>query len=198
MDIELIFRFIFLGVLVLTFSISATFRKRARESGEAIERREEGSAVLFLRMVLALPLFVTLLLYILYPQALAWSQVELPLGLRLIASVFAVLCVPLIFWVFRSIGKNISETVLTKGDHELVAEGPYRWVRHPLYSSALLLLFSLSILAANWFIFFYSLVALIVFRYFVIPAEEDKLIDLFGEEYKEYQLHTGLLLPKLF
>lgn len=198
MDIELIFRFIFLIVLVLAFSTSAYFRKRARDSGETIKRRAEGGIVLALRLTLALPLLLSLILYIVYPQALDWARMQLPLWLRSLAALIAILCVPLIFWVFRSIGNNISETVLTKSDHELVTQGPYRWVRHPLYASALLVLFSLSLVASNWFLLGYAVIALLAFRFLVIPAEEERLIDAFGEAYQEYQQHTGALMPKLF
>ena len=198
MDIELIFRLIFLIVLVLTFSISAYFRRRARDSGEVIERQAEGRTVLFLRMALALPLLLSLILYIVYPQALDWAKMSLPLWLRALAAVTAILCVPLIYWVFRTIGDNISETVLTKSDHQLVTEGPYRWVRHPLYGTALLLLLSLSLMASNWFLFGYAVLALIVFRMVVIPAEEEQLLEAFGEAYQQYQQHTSALVPKIF
>ena len=198
MDIELIFRLIFLIVLVLTFSISAYFRRRARDSGEVIERQAEGRTVLFLRMALALPLLLSLILYIVYPQALDWAKMSLPLWLRALAAVTAILCVPLIYWVFRTIGDNISETVLTNSDHQLVTEGPYRWVRHPLYGTALLLLYSLSLMASNWFLFGYAVLALIVFRLVVIPAEEEQLLEAFGEAYQQYQQHTSALVPKIF
>jgi protein-S-isoprenylcysteine O-methyltransferase Ste14 len=198
MNFELIFRFIFLIVLALAFSISAYFRKRARDSGETIERRAEGGIILALRLALALPLLLSLILYIVYPQALDWARMELPLWLRSLAAVTAILCIPLIYWVFRSIGDNISETVLTKSDHELVSQGPYRWVRHPLYASALLVLFSLSLVASNWFLLGYAGLALLAFRFLVIPAEEARLIDAFGKDYQEYQQHTGAFMPKLF
>ncbi|NIS79826.1 MAG: hypothetical protein GTO14_06380 [Anaerolineales bacterium] len=198
MDIEMLFRLIILLVFVLTFSISATFRKRARESGEVVARREEGISVFILRMVLAIPLLASILLTIFYPRALNWATIHLPLWLRSFAAVGAMLCVPIILWVFRSIGRNISETVLTKSDHELVKHGPYRWVRHPLYASTLLLLFSISLIAGNWFIFVYCVIGLFVFRFLVIPAEEEKLVASFGEEYEKYRLRTGALIPKLF
>lgn len=198
MDNEIIFRIVFFLVLILTFLISGTFRRKARVSGDVVERRAEGGVVLFLRLVFALPLFIALLLYIFYPQAIAWSQVMLPAWFRYLAAIVAILCVPLIYWVFQSIGKNISETVLTKNDHQLVTHGPYKWVRHPLYASALLLLFSLSIMAANWFLFFYCIAGLLIFRYLVVPAEETKLIDRFGERYVEYKRNTGALAPRLF
>lgn len=198
MENEIIFRIVFFLVLILTFLISGTFRRKARESGDVIERRAEGGVVVFMRLVFALPLFIALLLYIFYPQAIAWSQVMLASWFRYLAAIVAILCIPLIYWVFRSIGKNISETVLTKNNHQLVTHGPYKWVRHPLYASALFLLFSLSIMAANWFLFFYCIAGLLIFRYLVVPAEETKLIDRFGERYVEYKRNTGALAPRLF
>lgn len=195
MNTGLIFRILILLVLVLTFFISATYRKRAREEGEFIRRQEEGWPVLILRMAFALPLLVALLLNIFFPPLLAWSKYKLPLFIQIIGALIAVFCVPWILWVFRSIGKNISETILIKQDHELITSGPYRWVRHPLYSGALLLLFSISLVFEDWIIFGYSLAGLIAFRLLVIPAEEQELLNAFGEEYECYQSSTGVLMP---
>ena len=196
--VEIIFRIIFFIVLVTVFAISGTFRRRARSTGDVIERKEEGAAVLALRMVLALPLLITLILYVVYPSALIWAQVDIPIWLRIGGAVIAVLCIPLIYWVFVHIGRNISETVLTKDDHDLITSGPYKWIRHPLYSFAILLLISLSLMAANLFLFLYSLLAFLVFRFFVIPEEEKRLIGAFGDQYRNYQLGTGAMVPKVF
>lgn len=195
MNTSLFFRILILAILALTFFISVTHRKRAREEGEFIRRQEEGWPVLILRMVFAFPLLVALLLNIFSPALLAWSKFELPLFIQIIGSLIAVICVPWILWVFRSIGKNISETVLIKQDHELITIGPYRWVRHPLYSGTLLLLFSISLVFEDWIIFGYSLAGLIAFRLLVIPAEEQELLNAFGEEYEYYQSSTGALMP---
>lgn len=198
MNIELFFRIVFLIILLLTFSISTYFRKKARDEGDVIERKEEGTVFVILRMVFGLPLLASLLFYIFYPALLSWSTVPLPLWLRNLFVIVAVLCVPLFWWVFRSIGSNISETVLTKSNHQLVTAGPYQWVRHPLYAISLLLLCSLSIIASNWFIFVYFAAALLVFRFVVIPAEEKRLVEAFGEEYQDYQKRTGALVPRFF
>ncbi|TFH34829.1 MAG: isoprenylcysteine carboxylmethyltransferase family protein [Anaerolineales bacterium] len=195
---ELAFRWIFLVILLLLLLISGTYRRRARQSGDVIARREEGLPILLLRMGLAIPLLASLLLYVVYPGALAWSQLSLPAWLRWLATGVALLTLPFVRWVFRSIGRNISETVLTKRDHELVMAGPYRWIRHPLYASALLVLFSLSLVASSWFLLLYSLAALVVFRVIVIPVEEEQLTKTFGEAYRGYQSHSGALFPRLF
>lgn len=198
MNVELIFRVVFFFVLASTFAISGAYRKRARDEGEAIARREEGATALILRMAFALPLLAVLLLYIFYPQAIAWSQFNLALWLRVLGAIFATACIPIILLVFRNIGANISETVLTKKGHELVTSGPYRWVRHPLYATSLFLMLSLGLVAQSWFILAYGVAGLIVFRFVVIPAEEENLIASFGDSYRRYQSRTGTIFPKMF
>jgi protein-S-isoprenylcysteine O-methyltransferase Ste14 len=55
---------------------------------------------------------------------------------------------------------------------------------------------SLSLLAANWFMGLASLVALMMLMVRA-QKEEEKLIERFGDEYREYMKRTGSLLPKL-
>jgi protein-S-isoprenylcysteine O-methyltransferase Ste14 len=101
------------------------------------------------------------------------------------------------YWISRSTGKKVSETKLIKEDLDLVTSGPYRWVRHPLYSGALTLLFSISLVFGDWILLGYSLAGFIIFRILVIPAEEQQLLETFGEEYEYYQRRTGRLFPRI-
>jgi protein-S-isoprenylcysteine O-methyltransferase Ste14 len=195
MNPEFIFRAVCFGVLAAAFTISAVYRKRARDLGGTIERREEGWLALVLRMTVSLPLLAVLLLNIFWPASLSWAKFNPPAWLRYVSAALAVLCLPALEWVFRSIGKNISETVLIKDDHELVTRGPYQWVRHPLYGTALVMLMSFSFILGDWIIFGYSIAGLLAFRLLVIPVEEKKLLDAFGEDYECYQSRTGALLP---
>ncbi len=195
MDIDTIFRGIFLIVFLSSFVISGYYRKRARQSGGVIPRRAEGPVALFLRMALALPVAVSFFAYVFAPNWLAWSALDLPTWLRSAAACLAVACLPAIRWMFVSIGDNISETVLTKRTHQLVTAGPYRWIRHPLYAFSLLQLFSLGLLASNWLLLLFPCVGAVVFRWVVIPREETNLIKVFGKQYEEYRERTGALVP---
>jgi len=179
----LVYRLIILGVLLLAFGISASFRKRARDEGGTIKRQEEGWGILALRMGTGLPLLIVIVLNIFWPASLSWAKFDIPNLLQIAGAGLAVLCLPLLWWVFRSIGKNISETVLIKDEHELVTSGPYTVVRHPLYGSALLLLLSISLTFGDWIILGYTLAGTLAFRLLVIPAEEKQLLDAFSEEY---------------
>jgi len=191
----LLFRLTILGVLIMAFGISAYYRTRARDDGGTIKRQEEGWLALAVRMVVAIPLLIVIILNIFWPGSLTWAKFNSPDWLRILGLVLAVLCLPVLWWVFRSIGKNISETVLIKDEHELVTHGPYSWVRHPLYGSALLLLLAISLVFGDWIIFGYTLAGTLAFRLLVIPAEEKQLLDAFGEDYECYQSRTGALLP---
>ncbi len=92
-------------------------------------------------------------------------------------------------------GKNLTDTVHVRADATLVTSGPYRWVRHPYYVSTALLIASVTLLTANWFIGLSGLVclALLVLR---TPKEEQKLIERFGDDYRRYMETTGRFLPR--
>ena len=193
---ESLFRLIFIGVFVLALLLSTHYRRLARKTSGVIARREEGTLALILRATLTLPLLLAIVLYACNPRWMDWSAISLPLWSRWLGAGLGIACVLLMRWVLRSIGTNISETVLTKQDHQLVMKGPYRWVRHPLYSVGLLEIFALGLLASNWFMMLLGFIGIGVFRYIVIPKEEANLIAAFDGEYQHYQERTGALVPQ--
>ena len=194
----IIFHWGFVTILAIAFALSATFRARARRTSGTIARREEGVWAVVLRAVLALPLFLSFTAFAINPDWMQWSFVPLPNWLRWTGLAIGALCVFFLWWVFASIGSNISETILTKKDHQLVTDGPYHRIRHPLYSGALLAFFSLSLVASNTFMAGLVVIGAILFVAVVIPREEDRLIAKFGEAYLEYRKSTGRLLPRMW
>jgi protein-S-isoprenylcysteine O-methyltransferase Ste14 len=102
---------------------------------------------------------------------------------------------PLLFWVFHSLGRNLTDTVVTRREHTLVTHGPYRWVRHPFYGVGFLGLLAASLITANWFIALTGavVIALLVYR---TRTEEAKLIERFGDEYRAYRDRTGAFFPR--
>jgi protein-S-isoprenylcysteine O-methyltransferase Ste14 len=190
------FRWFFIVIFLATFSISAYFRRRARQSGETISRGREGRLALLARMLFAAVLYLSFITYMLNPKWMEWSSLSLPTWLRSLAAVAALGTLPLVYWVMASLGRNVSETFLTKESHVLVTRGPYRWARHPLCTVATIELASLSVVAANWFMIAMTLIAFIAVRTFVVPREEAELIKRFGGEYRDYQERTGRLAPR--
>ncbi len=152
--------------------------------------------MIVLRALFALPLYGAMLLYMITPEWMSWARAELLAWLRWCGVILATAMLPLLLWLFRSIGRNISETVLTKSGQSLVTYGPYRWVRHPLYSVGAFGFFALGLVAANWFIT--GMMLLVIFMLpFLVEKEEAQLLAKFGASYREYMSRTGRFLPKL-
>jgi len=184
-------------VLVSAIGISGFYRRRARLSGEVIARRREGGLLIFGRAVIAVPLFLSVLAWIVNPAWMAWAAFGAPAWLRNAGVGLGALAIPLARWVFSSLGRNVSETVLTKRDHALVTTGPYRWIRHPLYLTGVMVFASIGLMAANWFVLMMALLTLFGVLVIVIPREESALVEKFGDTYTAYRARTGRLLPRL-
>lgn len=191
------FRWFVLAVFVATLGISAWHRRRARQTSGTISRRRESRRLIVGRIVVALPLFGGVIAYVADPRAMAWASLPLPEWLRWVGVAAGVLVVPAAHWVLTNLGANVSETVLVKPQHRLVTSGPYRWVRHPLYTDGITLFVSIGLMAANWFILLWGLVAAFGIRLVVIPREEAELEARFAEDYRRYRRSTGALAPSL-
>ena len=197
MNSESVFRVFFAAILLAAFGLSGYFRRKARRSGESIPRRREGGTNLFLRLLLAVPFYLSMLAYAVNPGWMAWSALALPTWLRWVGVIVGLAMLPLLYWVFHSLGNNISETFLTKENHRLVTHGPYQWVRHPLYTVASAAFLALGLIAANGFILAMGAVIFMGIALFVVPKEEAQLAAKFGESYQEYRRRTGGLMPRL-
>jgi protein-S-isoprenylcysteine O-methyltransferase Ste14 len=184
------------GVFFLALVPFAAYHRVRAHSGEKLDRWQEGPFILFGLRLTALPWFVGSVAWMIDPAWMNWSSVPLPLWLRwcgvALFGIWAVLFVA----TFRHLGKNLTDTVVTRKEHTLVTSGPYRYVRHPFYLAYFVAVLGGSLVAANWFIFASGLVpcGFLIAR---TSIEEEKLIERFGDTYEEYMRQTGRFLPRL-
>lgn len=137
---------------------------------------------------------LSLVLYIVNLDAFS-GVVALPLALRIIGVAIMALSGVLSHIVLRSLGRQLSKRLDASGHQMLVQEGPYSFVRHPIYAvlflcatGTCLITSSLVVIAATA-----SVVPVFLLR---IRHEESLLIERFGDEYREYRRTTGALAPK--
>ena len=131
---ELLFR-ILVGILLgVVLSISGTFRHRADKAGGKVSLREDGPAISIFIIVARILMLAVILSQLFRPQWIQWATLALPTWLRWLGAGIGVAAIPLLYWVMSSLGKNVTPTSATRKDASLVTSGPYRWVRHPLYS----------------------------------------------------------------
>ncbi len=195
---ENIFRILAAVILFTGVGISSYHRRKAdRDTGESISRKADGNAMMTFIRIGGLILWLSPLVYLINPAWMAWAKIGLPEWVRWAGVVIGVLCTLGIYWLFSSIGSGISPTSATRQKHVLSTKGPYRWVRHPLYTVGSSFIFSFGMMADNWFIAALGVLAFIGMA-IRTPKEEANLIEKFGDEYREYMKTTGRFLPKIF
>jgi protein-S-isoprenylcysteine O-methyltransferase Ste14 len=196
MDSDLVFRVLTGLYIVGLFGISGYYRHRAHRQGGAMRSREGQHAVALVRLY-ALLIWLPLLAYLINPTWVAWARLPLPDVARWSGAGLALLTLPLAYWVFSSLGNNVSPTQATRTGHQLVTRGPYRFVRHPLYTTGVFGFAALALMSAMWWIVV-AVVPALLFLMWRTPHEEARLVETFGEEYQAYARRTGRFVPKLF
>jgi protein-S-isoprenylcysteine O-methyltransferase Ste14 len=191
--------FSWLGLVILLGAIgtSSYYRLQARRGVETIARRREGVPLLGIRVGVAALLLFPVVGCVLIPQKMVWASFPLPFWCRWLGVIIGVSTIPAIAWVLHSLGQNVSETVLTKRNHRLVRSGPYRWVRHPLYSAGIALFLALSLIDSSWLILLIAVIVAAFLQVLVIPSEEQALLTKFGNDYRAYTRSTGRFLPRV-
>jgi protein-S-isoprenylcysteine O-methyltransferase Ste14 len=84
---------------------------------------------------------------------------------------------------------------LLKGKNELVTQGPFAYVRHPLYSTLLLTIPPMVIVWLSDLLFFVPWVLILVVSHYVVRLEERGLVEVFGDDYVRYRRCVPALLP---
>ena len=194
---ETVFRILAALILIAGVGISTYYRRKAdRETGEKVSRSVDGNVMMTIIKIFGLLLWFSPIVYLLNPNWMVWSKIGLPDEVRWLGVVIGILCVAGIYWLFSSIGSGITPTSATRKQHALVTNGPYRWVRHPLYTIGSALFIAFGMIADNWFIALLGILAFIAMA-LRTPKEEANLIEKFGDEYRDYMKRTGAFLPKI-
>jgi protein-S-isoprenylcysteine O-methyltransferase Ste14 len=196
MSSEVLYRLIATGLFLLMAVIGFSFRIKAKKAGDNTQWKDEGDFIMIALRLFGFGTWIVLLLSLALPGLLPWSRFKLSFTGHLAGALVLVCAIGLIHWLFRAIGTNITDTVGIKENHQLVQSGPYRLIRHPLYTASILIFTGFGLLLSNWLI---PLLGIITFALIVIrlPREEQNLINHFGESYRSYMKSTPRFFPKL-
>ncbi len=132
-------------------------------------------------------------------RAIPWLQTRiLPRNTELAIAGIAITLAGMAFavWARLHLGRNWSSAPMIKEHHQLIRSGPYRLVRHPIYSGILLALAGTCL--ANGKVGGVLSVALVWLAWIIKSRmEEEFMVRTFGAEYEEYRRTTGALFPRL-
>jgi protein-S-isoprenylcysteine O-methyltransferase Ste14 len=98
----------------------------------------------------------------------------------------------------RGLGKYFTGTVQIKDDHILIRTGPYKHIRHPAYTGALLAHLGLGLSFSNWFTLGFSTIPFIAVALYRMRVEERALAEAFGSEYVAYSQSSKRLIPGVY
>lgn len=116
------------------------------------------------------------------------------LGTALLGALLAWAGVAFACWARYVLGRNWSSVVQVKQDHELIQRGPYRFVRHPIYTGLLLAFFGTGMAIGEWRGPICVAIVAVSF-WFKLRLEERWMRDNFGAAYEQYMQRTKALIP---
>lgn len=103
----------------------------------------------------------------------------------------------LAIWARRVLGRNWSGEITIKQDHELIRTGPYRTVRHPIYSALLAMYAGTAVVSGQVHALIGFLIGIIAYLR-KTRMEETNLKKAFGPRYDEYRDETSAIVPGLY
>lgn len=101
-------------------------------------------------------------------------------------------------WSIQILKEYFTFEIGIRANHKIVEKGPYHYVRHPSYTGYLLAFLGINLCFGSWWLFFGVGTCIAVFFVHRIYAEEQMLLEHFGDAYLEYSNRTKRLIPYLF
>ena len=170
-------------------------RRQTRMMAESVDWSERPLLGLMFVGMFFIPLVYT------FTSRLDGADYRLPREARESAGGVGMIILATAVWLFwrshADLGRNWSPSLQLREGHELVTEGVYRSVRHPMYASMWLWGVAQALLLQNWIAGWAGLVLVLPLYLLRVPREERMMLDEFGEEYRAYMDRTGRVIPRL-
>lgn len=186
---------VFMLLLVFVVHRGYNNRKFPPSEDETTDKLGSSRGSTLSTIIFSLALIATIL-YIFLPHLISWTSIPLPACVRWSGVGIATAGFLLLESSHRALGQNWSDQPRITESQQLVQSGLYQWIRHPIYSSFLLILGSTLLITANWFVGGLWIVTISSDGLIRIRYEEAAMLKKFGKEYKDYLSRTGLLLPR--
>ncbi len=185
-------------VLLIGFMIHrGLYIRKVRQTADSVIDQPKLGKTSQIASLLAIPAFLSTILYLIAPHWMSWAAIPLPPWSRWLGVIIALAGFGLLQWSQQTLGQNWSDAPKLFEGQILITSGPYHWVRHPIYTAFVLILGSLLLITANWFIGGLWLSMTILDISARIKVEERMMLDQFGEQYQAYMAQTGRLVCKL-
>ncbi len=179
-----------IGLFYFVSEVGLSIFKRAKSSSTA---RDEGSIGL-LWTVIVLSIIASSFAMVRFGGARSQALIDL----RAWWFVLCVAGIALRWWAIIHLGRFFTVNVAIAADHRVIDDGPYRFVRHPSYTGALLSFVGLGLTTGNWIAAALLVVPISAAFLRRKEIEERALVSALGEPYRVYSARTKRLVPFLY
>ena len=187
-----IFEIVFWAAIVVEMIVRAPINKQRKQ--ESMSKSQVTSQEKTLLLLLFLGMFLLPLIY----SATNWldfANYTLPGWANWLGVVF-ILGALIVFWrAHADLGLNWSPSLEIREKHELITRGIYGLIRHPMYASQWLWVLAQPLLLPNWIAGLANLIIFVPFYLLRVQAEEQMMMETFGDTYRNYMKNTGRVLP---
>ena len=189
-----IFSAIYFGAIVAEMAIRAPIGRKQRKEPKSSRQVTTQEQVL-LGLLFAAMLFVPII-YVATPW-LDFANYSLPPWTGWLGVVLMI-CSLIVFWRSHAdLGLNWSPSLEIREKHELITHGIYGIIRHPMYASQWIWVIAQPLLLSNWVAGWLDLLIFILFYSLRVKAEEQLMLEQFGDQYRSYMQKVGAVFPKL-
>lgn len=194
---EIVFRILMFVSFIAMFAIRIYFQSKVLHEKREIEV-QENKLSLVAGSIAALSTLVFGAEYIFFQGAFKFTYLlDYPDWLRWLGVIILAAGITLLGSAHYHLGKSFNSLVVSKEDHQLVTSGPYRWVRHPIYTAYIMNYIAGGLLASNLVLTFVPVIFFGLMIINRIPREEAVMRKEFGQDYIDLENSTGRLLPLL-
>src|SRR5437773_8158866 len=179
-----------LGAIYGLSELYLAFTRRSRTQAVSRDR----SSLLVLWTVIVVSLWIGIQMVWLFPSAtVAYRRAFYLFGFVLFLTGLA-----LRWYSIGYLGRYFTVDVSISAEHKLIDSGPYRHIRHPTYTGAVLAFVGLAFCFGNWLTLLFLTVPIIGAFLWRIRIEETALLDALGREYRDYMRRTERLVPWVY
>jgi protein-S-isoprenylcysteine O-methyltransferase len=180
-----------LGLIYVLSELGLALKKRAK-AGEARDA-DRGSLTLLWIVIVASVSLAFNIAYALPAAGMGAVPALRFLGIALFAAGLSIR-----WYAIVHLGRFFTVNVAIAAGHRVIDTGPYRFVRHPSYTGALMAFLGLALCLANWASL--AVVLIPVFLVFLrrMHVEEDALLQALGNQYRDYMHRTKRLIPAVY
>jgi len=198
MNHKTIFRAFFILAAIALTTIRLYYQSKTCQDKRKVDL-QEGRISFITASIAALITVVFGLEYIFSPGFFGFAYLlDYPEWLRWIGAFLLGGGVSLLGISHHHLDRSFYSLVAVKEEQELIETGPYRWIRHPIYTAYLLNYIGGGLLSSNLVLTFVPFVMYAIMVSVRMGQEENILSQLFGERYEEYKGRTGRLMPKIW